>query len=202
MFSHITQLEFSDKLTCHWNDSVYSGGDGLWEGKLWCGFNKKSSAWKHKIMCWADTSETLSSVYLKEKCCKFYTMVNPLSTYALALPAVDAGNDAWNWACLDSERGLREAFPDFPHRQGTTADRWAVKILSNCWMPEPHLPWRQQKHIYSRDCFFPDSAPLFPTPPLLFNCERKSGRGGWRMWVISLHPSPSPRHTHTHQRSS
>ena len=28
MFSHIKQLEFSDKQTCHWHGSVYGGGDG------------------------------------------------------------------------------------------------------------------------------------------------------------------------------
>lgn len=75
MFSHIKQLEFSDKQTCHRSDSVEGGGAAGGDGKH---HERGTSLRRHNIiirrMCWVNPSETLSSVSLHEKkYCRSYS---------------------------------------------------------------------------------------------------------------------------------
>lgn len=59
-------------------------------------------------------------------------------------------------------------------------------------MPRPHLPCRK---LNARVHFFGDSAPIFHTPPLIFNTkEKKQQRWRENVGYLSLHPPPT---THT-----
>ena len=66
-------------------------------------------------MCWANTSEALSSVSVNEKKdCTFYSCGGILSA-PTAFLATDRFENAWNWARLDSEQRTTQTVPDSHH---------------------------------------------------------------------------------------
>ena len=171
MFSHIKQLEFSDKQTYHWHDRVYGGGDGGGTGHRMWGFSGKlpEETYNDNNMCWANTSE-LSSVSMNEKkYCKFYSCGWILSA-PTAFLAMDRLQNAWNWARLDSEQRTTQTVPDRHHLIFPINKEWPQTQEQPQRFPIAeclgHAHWvGKLRHISPRVCLFLQCPRLSHTTP-------------------------------------